>query len=155
MAFSKWYRDKINKGLCVTCGKRKSIPSKRRCKKCLEENRQVYWIKRSTGLCAACGRPTKSGIWRCRRCADRGNALALGLLPDEYSAALRRAKGHCFICKKKVSRLAVDHDHSNGTVREALCCHCNHMLGSAKDNPEILLAGARYLKRFRKRDYEG
>ncbi len=40
----------------------------------------------------------------------------------------------------------IDHCHATGAVRGILCAHCNAMLGRARDNPDILIAGANYLK---------
>lgn len=44
------------------------------------------------------------------------------------------------------SRQCIDHDHSTGKFRGVLCSSCNKMLGGAKDNPEILRLGAKYLE---------
>lgn len=41
----------------------------------------------------------------------------------------------------------IDHDHSSGVVRGALCASCNMGLGYFKDNPEVLRAAAGYLER--------
>jgi hypothetical protein len=39
----------------------------------------------------------------------------------------------------------VDHDHKTGKVRGLLCQGCNHLLGRAKDDPQILLNAVDYL----------
>jgi DNA-binding CsgD family transcriptional regulator len=44
-------------------------------------------------------------------------------------------------------RLAVDHDHVTGAIRELLCSGCNLMLGCAKDSADRLESGARYLRK--------
>lgn len=81
----------------------------------------------------------------------------------EYAQMFAEQGGVCAICKKpetakvpgrktkvSVSRLrdlSVDHCHETGAVRSLLCNACNHMLGEAKDDPNILLAAAEYLKK--------
>ena len=68
----------------------------------------------------------------------------------------RKQDGKCSICHQpetskdkqgNVRVLAVDHCHATGAVRELLCYACNSMLGQAKDNVDVLLAGAEYLKK--------
>jgi hypothetical protein len=44
-------------------------------------------------------------------------------------------------------KMHFDHNHANGQNREALCRHCNLMLGFAQDRPDRLRAGANYLER--------
>jgi hypothetical protein len=39
-----------------------------------------------------------------------------------------------------------DHIHGTVIVRGILCDGCNKMIGFAKENPEILRAGANYLE---------
>ena len=45
--------------------------------------------------------------------------------------------------------LNIDHCHKTGKVGKLLCNDCNAMLGRAKDNPEILKEGIKYLGRER------
>jgi hypothetical protein len=57
----------------------------------------------------------------------------------------------CAICKSahpgnKRGHWNTDHDHATGKVRGILCTHCNVMLGQARDNPDWLLEGAKYLE---------
>jgi hypothetical protein len=47
-------------------------------------------------------------------------------------------------------RLSLDHDHETGAFRGWLCTNCNVMLGSAEDNPAILLGLINYLEFSRK-----
>ncbi len=90
--------------------------------------------------------------YRCRACTSVAMAsLKYGLSFDEVAAL--RAKGKCDICGRRLGAAGkgrdavnIDHCHSTGTVRGVLCCGCNHMLGNAKDSPEVLEKGAAYLR---------
>lgn len=62
---------------------------------------------------------------------------------------LRLQRDVCAICKEKCKtgkNLAVDHDHDQGNVRGLLCARCNMILGSVKDDPDLLRDMARYLE---------
>lgn len=72
-----------------------------------------------------------------------------GITVDEYYNLLEEQDGKCAICqnKPKKQRLAVDHDHKTGLIRGLLCTRCNHkLLGSAKDNIEVLKRAVSYLE---------
>jgi hypothetical protein len=45
----------------------------------------------------------------------------------------------------RAHKRCVDHDHETGENRGVICATCNHMLGNARDNPETLDRGRRYL----------
>lgn len=69
-----------------------------------------------------------------------------GITAEDYAKRLEQQGGCCAICKTSGDKtLAVDHDHATGEVRGLLCAECNRMLGCAKDNAEVLRAGAEYL----------
>jgi hypothetical protein len=79
-----------------------------------------------------------------------------GLSLNDYAEMYRVQDGKCGICKLpetdkdrhgNVRVLAVDHCHKTGSVRELLCYSCNSMLGQARDNIEVLLAGADYIRK--------
>lgn len=63
-----------------------------------------------------------------------------GLTLDVYDAALAAP---CAICGG-VSQV-MDHDHTTGENRKALCSNCNVALGLMADDPQRLLAAAEYL----------
>lgn len=72
---------------------------------------------------------------------------------------LKNLQGNkCAICKlgetqkdiqDSVRQLCIDHDHSNGKVRELLCSSCNIILGKVKDSIKILETMIQYLKKHR------
>lgn len=84
----------------------------------------------------------------------RISAIRLGIDPDLIAAYRVGHDNLCEICGKTAqesnqtkTRLCIDHDHETGEFRGLLCTSCNVMLGIAEDNPEILLAAARYLRK--------
>ena len=79
-----------------------------------------------------------------------------GMSISDYAEMYRTQDGKCAICKNpetsvdkrgNAKSLAVDHCHKTGSVRELLCYSCNSMLGQARDNEQVLLAGADYIRR--------
>jgi hypothetical protein len=79
-----------------------------------------------------------------------------GLSLNNYAEMYRVQDGKCAICnlpetikdrQGDVRVLSVDHCHETGKIRQLLCNSCNHMLGEAKDNEQILLAGADYIRK--------
>lgn len=70
---------------------------------------------------------------------------------EEYEALFKKQKNLCAICKEKEviknRRLAVDHCHKNGRVRELLCRRCNMGIGIFQDNQELFKKAINYLKK--------
>jgi hypothetical protein len=68
----------------------------------------------------------------------------------EYNKVLKFQGGNCAICKTPVPtgkpRLSVDHCHTTGLLRGLLCWKCNRAIGVFRDNVELLIAAAEYLK---------
>ncbi|SRR5258708_2337526 len=68
---------------------------------------------------------------------------------EEYETSLNKQFGLCAICgkpPKQGRRLCIDHCHKSGVIRQLLCDACNHLLGCAQDDPEILRKAIDYLK---------
>lgn len=79
----------------------------------------------------------------------RRRAAMYGITVEEYDALLM--DGVCNICgrvpegERHESVLHIDHDHSTGRVRGALCGNCNKALGLVGDNVAVLQAMIEYL----------
>lgn len=73
-----------------------------------------------------------------------------GLTEAKYNAALEKQAFKCALCTSPqpggVGDWHIDHCHKTGRVRGLLCKNCNLGLGLFKDNPDLLEAGAVYLK---------
>ncbi len=93
---------------------------------------------------------------QCRGCVANRDRMKRFDLDAEGYIALLEEQGHvCAICLNpegaidprngRLKALAVDHDHSTGTVRGLLCGNCNKGIGNLGDNPERLIAAAAYL----------
>lgn len=77
-----------------------------------------------------------------------------GITIEQYEDALVSQGGVCAICARheveersgKRKQLAVDHDHSDGTMRGLLCGACNNGLGRFEDDVTRLRAAIAYLE---------
>lgn len=103
-------------------------------------------------MCKPCNRAYMRN-WRANnkdRQLDRDYRRNYGLSLRDYELMFIQQGGTCAICGKhadeQVRRLAVDHDHATGVIRALLCDACNIALGGFRDDPELLLAAASYLR---------
>jgi hypothetical protein len=75
-----------------------------------------------------------------------------GMTMEEYNRMFEEQKGCCIICgihQSKLKRaLSVDHNHSTKKIRSLLCGNCNHMLGHAHEDIEILQKAIEYLEQY-------
>ncbi|WP_157240772.1 endonuclease domain-containing protein [Catenuloplanes japonicus] len=78
------------------------------------------------------------------------------LTSAEYDRLLAAQDGLCAICRQEETargrggrprRLAVDHDHRTGAVRQLLCHRCHQVTRAAEENPALLEAVRAYLLR--------
>ena len=52
----------------------------------------------------------------------------------------------CAICGDKPNTLRMDHNHNTGEIRGMLCDSCNTGIGLLKDDPDIIIKAAEYVK---------
>ncbi len=69
-----------------------------------------------------------------------------GLTQNEFLQISKKQKGKCLICKRKVMRLCIDHNHKTGKVRGLLCQNCNAALGMVDENINVLKGMIGYLR---------
>ncbi len=74
-----------------------------------------------------------------------------GLAPGEFDKMVKQQGGCCLICETefgldRASWPHIDHCHSTGAIRGLLCSHCNQGIGHFKDNPELLILAAEYVR---------
>jgi hypothetical protein len=82
------------------------------------------------------------------------------LTPADYAAMLAEQGGLCAVCRQPEitrgrggapRRLAVDHDHRTGAVRQLLCHRCNLVTWAVAENPGLLDAVRLYLAKHDRR----
>ncbi len=81
------------------------------------------------------------------------------ILASEYDLKFNSQNGLCAICnqpetklnnaKTRVTKLAVDHNHTTGKIRDLLCSKCNTAIGLMKENTDIFLNAVKYLERHK------
>jgi hypothetical protein len=72
-----------------------------------------------------------------------------GLTADEYERILEAQAGVCALCGCPPTpgiSLHVDHDHGTREIRGLLCMRCNNALGLFREDPDLLMRAARYVK---------
>jgi len=71
-----------------------------------------------------------------------------GITREQRDAFFNENNGKCLICNLKMST-CLDHDHSTGRVRGALCHACNLGIANLQENPTVLRNAAKYLEKAR------
>lgn len=86
----------------------------------------------------------------------KANTKRLKLTPEWYIEQFNKQNEKCAICNQKeiqintkgeIKRLAIDHNHKTGKVRDLLCSNCNRALGHFKDDVEIIENAIKYLNK--------
>ena len=81
----------------------------------------------------------------------KSNLKIFGLTIEQYEEMLRQQNGVCAICLEECisgKRLAVDHCHITGKVRQLLCRRCNQSMGKFNDDPILLQKVVDYLLKW-------
>jgi hypothetical protein len=98
---------------------------------------------------------------RCNRCEkDKYLKDRYSVSIDWYEQQLESQSGRCYLCGSEPGEksLTVDHDHSccssetracGKCVRKLLCQNCNHGLGNARDDTNLLRKWIDYLEEHR------
>jgi hypothetical protein len=87
---------------------------------------------------------------------NRKLLLNFNISLNDYNKMLEAQNGVCAICgrpemvvdnkKHRIKDLSVDHNHKTNKIRGLLCQKCNHLIGLANENLNILLSAINYLK---------
>lgn len=81
----------------------------------------------------------------------KANLKKFGLTIQQYEEMLQQQNSVCAICAEKCisgKRLAVDHCHETGKVRQLLCRRCNQSMGKFNDDPVLLQKVVDYLVKW-------
>jgi hypothetical protein len=90
---------------------------------------------------------------KCRPDLARNRQLKhmFGITLADFNRMVEEQNNCCAICGEKFTKTPhVDHDHETRRIRRLLCLQCNSGLGQFRDNEELLIKAADYLKVFRK-----
>jgi hypothetical protein len=91
--------------------------------------------------------PYEPNKWRNNRLVRK-----YGITETEYLELAKKQQFVCKICNgfDNERTLAVDHCHTEGTIRGLLCHKCNRGLGLFQDDIELLLKAINYLNDYAK-----
>ena len=150
-------------------------PTEKACKKCGKIKPLEQFHQRSSARdgrqpeCAACATAyalkwnqehpeyhrQKANEYRLRhpeKVADAHLRWRLGTPRGTYAKMLVAQEGKCAICGTtdpgaRTKRFHVDHCHTTNQLRDLLCNTCNVGLGAFRDNPDLLINAAEYLRK--------
>lgn len=130
------------------------------CRKCSVEKAKSEFYSFDSGRvrqpCKPCLRAERRTRYRNSDEPDKvwaRNLARYGLTPADYDRMLTEQDSVCATCRRPQStrnkRLAVDHDHVTGRVRQLLCDACNVTIGFIEKHQVPLDALVAYLARHR------
>jgi hypothetical protein len=131
---------------CIICNLEKDRSLFHKCG--FENGKQKY-----RSVCKTCTKPLTKEKYHENRTVHRQRTrnsqlkLMYGINSEQYAVMQQEQDNKCFICGEEDNRrLSVDHCHTTGNVRKLLCGACNLGLGKFKDNPQLLIKAAEYIK---------
>lgn len=127
------------------------------CGRCNKHRRVKFFARRNNTLCGlsswcrTCNRNYdhenherfKRGKKNCYYIREHGVPL------QTFEAQVKNQKRKCAICKRWMKKPHLDHNHTTGKLRGALCHKCNVGLGHFDDNPKLLCKALKYLERYK------
>lgn len=143
--------------ICIKCGEEKSSSQFHKrgngifrsdCKDCVREYGKQYRIKNKEVI------KEKKKIYHLEKPHIKRRShlkKEFNMSLEDYALMLKSQNNCCKICgidnvnNSQHKHLHIDHDHSTGKIRGLLCSKCNTLLGSCKDNIEILKNAIGYL----------
>ena len=149
---------------CTQCGATPTMAKSGRCRECMKAYNRAYYLAHREHIIE-----TNDAYYRRRMetdpeyveyqvarrrvyrkaHAERAEAYRrkhlYGLTHDQYVAMFAAQGGRCAICASPHAKLHIDHDHATGQVRGLLCRACNHLLGNARDDADLLTQARFYL----------
>jgi formylmethanofuran dehydrogenase subunit E len=75
-----------------------------------------------------------------------------GITPEKVEQMRLNQSNRCAICKHEFQNKKdrhIDHDHSNGKIRELLCSKCNVGIGMFGDDTSLLSTAIEYLNKWK------
>lgn len=134
--------------------------SKKRCSRCLEvkELNTFNFVKgKPHSYCRACQRQYRNSRHSSPKRRDENLRRNYGITSSEYEVMLSQQGGVCAACNqpetaidpytRQTKKLAVDHCHETGQIRELLCETCNKVLGYIEKDPQRVDMLLQYLRR--------
>ncbi len=116
------------------------VPLSPRKPKCKEPNRNpAYWERRRARRSGTAYYLTKKPYQDAYK-----RRLRYGITVEEFDQLMVKQDGRCAICRSQ-SKLTVDHDHDDGSIRGLLCYFCNLSLIAADRFPNWFASAERYL----------
>ena len=132
----------------------------KQCSRCKKEKKVSLFNKNKASkdgiksLCKVCEKEGRKVVYTKDYHRNKALIRRYGITLEEYNVMLKEQESCCKICgiheKYCDKALAVDHNHTTGSVRALLCQQCNTGLGQFRDRQEFLLKAVDYLN-----EYEG
>jgi hypothetical protein len=116
----QWRRNRIKRGVCTMCGKRKPTKSRKACSVCtstLSDSHKSRKTKRKVaGVCIQCGKEKAvKGTQQCGICADKNRSRQIRARAERRRIVLQAYGSKCVCCgEMEVDFLEIDHVRNDG-----------------------------------------